>query len=275
MYQKFLIVACKKNLAAMNIISNLQQFRSNFIAAIGSTKPFFDIHLTEEEVLYNENLDMPKIEKYDFVIFPCTHRSESGEKTFSIHPPGNLGEAKMGGNPGKVSRVSALFQKQMFEKLYANVAQFDMKEFKVTMEVTHHGPTINKPCVFIEIGSEEEEWKNRRAGFIIAKTISDTINTFEENPYNEIAIGIGGPHYCPNFNKIQAKSNVAISHIIPSYVSPITEEMVMEAIKQTEEDVDFVVLDWKGFKSEQRQELIKILEKNYIQWKKTGDINKG
>ena len=51
--------------------------------------------------------------------------------------------------------------------------------------------------------------------------------------------------------------------------------MIQESIKKTLEDVDFVLLDWKGLgKSEQRQEVVKILEDNYIQWKKTSDITR-
>jgi D-tyrosyl-tRNA(Tyr) deacylase len=51
--------------------------------------------------------------------------------------------------------------------------------------------------------------------------------------------------------------------------------MVKEAIEKTEEEIDFFVLDWKGLgKAEQRDEVIKVLERNYIQWKKTGDIKR-
>ena len=111
--------------------------------------------------------------------------------------------------------------------------------------------------------------------FVVAKTISETINNFQENPYNEIAVGIGGPHYCPNFNKIQLNSNAAISHIIPHYVFPFTKEMIKEAIHKTMEEVDFVLLDWKGIgPAEERGRIIKILDDNYIQWKKTGDVEK-
>jgi len=138
-----------------------------------------------------------------------------------------------------------------------------------------HGPLISKPCVFIEIGSTETEWVDRRAGFILAKTIKETIEEFQENKYREIAVGLGGPHYCPGFNKLQLKSNVAFAHIIPEYVMPISETFILETIKKTVEPVDFVVLDWKGLgKSEQRQAVIDILEKNYIQWKKTSDITR-
>lgn len=127
----------------------------------------------------------------------------------------------------------------------------------------------------MEIGSTEIEWKDRRAGFIVAKTVYETMQEFKENPYNEIAIGIGGPHYCPNFNKIQMNSNIAIGHIIPQYVFPITEEMVREAISGTEEDIDMFLLDWKGLgNSEQRQQILDVLNKFYIQKKKTSEISK-
>ena len=143
------------------------------------------------------------------------------------------------------------------------------------MEATHHGPLIDKPCIFIEIGSTENEWVDRRAGFVIAKTISETMKEFRENPYNEIAIAIGGPHYCPNFNGIQLKSNVAISHVVSQYAFPLTEEMIKEAVEKTEEEIDFILLDWKGLgKSEQRQEILKILDKLYLRYKRTSEVNK-
>ena len=110
---------------------------------------------------------------------------------------------------------------------------------------------------------------------VVARTIKDTIQDFKENPYREISVGIGGPHYCPNFNKIQLNSNIALSHIIPTYVIPITEEMIKEAIAKTEEGLDFVLLDWKGISNaEERQRIIDILNKNYISYKKTSDVEK-
>ena len=143
------------------------------------------------------------------------------------------------------------------------------------MEATHHGPLIEKPCLFLEIGSTEHEYTDRRAGFIVAKALLDTMEKFKPNPYNEIAIAVGGPHYCPNFNKIQFDSNVAISHVIPNYALPLTEEILKEAIEKTDEEIDFFLVDWKGLgTAEERQKTIDVLEKNYIQWKKTGDIKR-
>jgi len=274
MYEKYLIIASKKDKAGINITTNLSQFRQNPIVSSMQKGPSFDFYFVEEEIVSDKGLNHEKINKYDFVIFASKHKSESGEKTLSIHAPGNWRIAELGGQDNKVCRASALFMKQAFEILRANVGKYDLEDYQVTLEVTHHGPFIDKPCMFIEIGSSETEWQDRRAGFVIAKTISETIIKFKPNPYREVAIGIGGPHYCPNFNKIQLKSNAAISHIIPGYVAPITEEMIKEAISKTQEEIDFAVLDWKGFNGEERQKVIEILEKNYIAWKKTSDIQK-
>lgn len=262
-YQKFLIVASKLDKAGINITTQLNQFGA------------FKFYLIDKEIIYTENLDLEKINSYDFIIFASKHQSESREKTLSVHSPGNWRLAEFGGEKNKVCKSSALFMKHIFEKLNENSVQYHLDDYKVTLEATHHGPLIEKPCIFIEIGSTETEWTDRRAGFIIAKTIDEAISDFKENPYNEIAIAIGGPHYCPNFNKIQLNSNVAISHVIPQYAFPLIEEMVYEAVKKTEEELDFVLLDWKGLgNSEQRQRVIEILDKLYMNYRKTSDIIK-
>ncbi|MBS3076602.1 hypothetical protein J4481_02580 [Candidatus Pacearchaeota archaeon] len=277
MYKKYLVVASKKDRAGINITTALSQYKRNPVfLGMQPDKSGFDFYLCDEEIIRTENLDLNRINKYDFVIFASKHQSEKKEKSLSIHAPGNWSENSFGGERGKVCRSSGLFQKQMFDVLNKFAKEHKLNEkYSVTMECTHHGPLINKPCVFIEVGSTEEEWNDRRACFVIAKTISKMIDDFEENPYREVAIGIGGPHYCPNFNKLQLNSNVAFSHVIPSYVLPLTEDMIKEAMEKTEEDVEFVVLDWKGIgNAEERQRIVEILEKNYIRWKKTGEVGK-
>jgi D-aminoacyl-tRNA deacylase len=275
MFQKYLIIASKKDKAGINITTQLSQFKENPLLSSMKDKPNFDFYLVDEEVVYTENLDLEKINKYDFIIFASKHQSEKKQKTLSIHAPGNWRDNDFGGEKEKISKASALFQKQLFEKLNSNVEKYEFKNYNVTLECTHHGPSIDKPCVFIEIGATDIEWNDRRAGFIIAKTIKETINEFKENPYNEVAIGIGGPHYCPNFNQIQLSSNIAIAHIIPKYSLPISKKIIEEAIEKTKEEVDFFVLDWKGLgNSEQRQEVIKILNEFHIQYRKTSEIKK-
>lgn len=275
MYSKFLVVASKLDKAGINITTQLSQFRENPLLSGMKNTPNFDFYLIDTEIVDDSGIDQDKINQYDFIIFASKHKSESREKTLCVHVPGNWRSADLGGKAGKICKSSALFFKQIFERLNENAEHYKLKDYKVTIEATHHGPLIDKPCIFIEIGSTENEWTDRRAAFIIAKTISETIKDFKENPYNEVAIAIGGPHYCPNFNKIQLKSNIAISHIISNYSFPLTEEMINKALEKTEEEVDFFLLDWKGLgNAEKRDEIMKILDKFYISKKRTSEVNK-
>jgi len=277
-YKKFLIVASKKDPVGVNITTRLSQFRGNPLLSGMKQEASFDFYLVEESIIQTGNLDTEKINKYDLIIFASRHSSSSSEaqKTLSVHAPGNFRSAEHGGEPGKVCPTSAIFQKQIFEKLKKVAKEHEMdKEYSVTMEVTHHGPLINKPCLFIEIGPTIEEWNDRRAAFVIAKTIDETIRSYKENPYNEVAIAIGGPHYCPSFNKIQSDSNVAISHVISKNVFPLTKEMVEEAIQKTDEEVDFILLDWKGLgNSDMKNQAVGILKDFYLQTRKTSEISK-
>src|SRR3989344_1434709 len=140
MYKKYLIIASKLDKAGINITTQLSQFGK------------FDFYLADKEVVYNENINLEKINQYDFVIFASRHQSEKKERTLSIHAPGNWRGADFGGQKEKICRTSAFFQKQIFEKLKANADLYRLNDYKVTMEATHHGPLIDKPCIFIEIG---------------------------------------------------------------------------------------------------------------------------
>ena len=176
---KYLIVASKQDKAGINITTALSQFKENPVLSTLGERSSFDFYLVENEIIYTESLDLKKINSYDFVIFASKHQSEKASKTLSIHSPGNWRQADLGGEKGKVCLTSAVFQKQMFEKLDSNMKEFDLKDYSLTLECTHHGPLINRPCIFIEIGSTETEWNDRRAAFVIAKTISDIIKEYK------------------------------------------------------------------------------------------------
>lgn len=279
MYKKFLVLASRDDSAGFNITSQLSQFRKNpLTAGMSKDANSFDIKIIDGDILHEENLDKDMISKYDCVIFASKHESTDKEKALTVHTPGNprKDDPIAGGKQGKICQASGVLMKQVYNNLRDIAEEHGLKrDYKITMEATHHGPLIEKPCFFIEVGATKREWEDKRATFALAKTISKTVEEFEFNPYNEVAIGIGGPHYCPGFNKLQRNSNVAISHVIPKYVLPITEDIILEAWNKTEEDPEFALIDWKGVgPQEQRDALIDILERNYIPWKKRSDVRR-
>jgi len=259
---KFCILTSRKDTAGKNIFNCLNE---NF--------PSIDSYLIEEDSINAENIDeREEFENYDFFIFATKHQSKKGRKSLSVHAPGNWKDTKFGGKQGKLCMTSAFFLKKLFLNLNE---ENNNQDYETTLEVTHHGPFLKKPCCFIEIGSSEKEWQNKNAGKVIVKTINKTIKEFQEITRNWVpAIGIGGLHYCQSFNKIQKNSKYALSHIIPQYVFPINKEMLEEAINKTEEDVKTAIIDWKGLKSKERQETIKLLEELGLEYKRTSNVEK-
>jgi len=267
----FIILYSKKDQAGINIADELKK---HYLPQI----PIIEL---QKDSIFSEDIDKDeRLKNFDFIIFATKHKSEKGGKTLSVHAPGNWRNADFGGKAGKVCPTSALVIKYLFQKLKDN-AEKNNSDYPVTLECTHHGPLIEKPCCFIELGSGEEQWKDKKTAAIIAKTISDLQN-FEKwkednKKQTKIAIGIGGPHYCPNFNKIQLSENskIAISHIIPQYCLPLNESMLKEAIEKTKEHVNFFILDWKGCgKSEERQKITELLNKFGIEYIRTEKAEK-
>ncbi len=276
-FNKISIIVSKTDLAGLNIYSNLiecfdfkkteKQFNSNSIYSFSNEKQIFDLILINEKQVTADFLD--ELET-DLFIFASKHSSESGQKTFSVHPIGNFSKADLGGKEKTLVSVSSLVMKNFFLNLLEQTKKENF-DWPVLMEQTHHGPFLSKPAVFIEIGSNETEWKNKQAGKIIAFSIMDSFFNFNSN--FKTAIGVGGTHYCPSFSKVMARTDIAVSHILSKYyVNEVDFVLFEQMIKQTSEKVDFVLFDWKGLVSEQKQKIISFCEKAEIEWKKSRDF---
>lgn len=261
----FAVLYSKKDEAGINIA---EQLKKHYLPQI----PIIEL---SKESIYNENLDEKdeRLKNIDFIIFATKHQSAAKVPSLSLHAPGNWRNADFGGKPGKICKTSAQILKYLFQQLNKNARG----KYPITLEATHHGPLFNKtPCCFIEIGSEETAWRNPELGEIIAKTIAD-IQHFQINKTIKTAIAIGGPHYCPNFNKIQLShnSNIAIGHIIPEYALPLSENMLKEAIEKTQEHTNLILIDWKGCgNAVSRQNLMNLCEKSGITIERTEKIEK-
>ncbi|MFT4303694.1 MAG: D-aminoacyl-tRNA deacylase [Candidatus Woesearchaeota archaeon] len=223
------------------------------------------IYTTDKRCIYCENID--KEINADIFIFPTTHRSSSGTHSLSCHTQGNWGKADLGGSPNNLGICPAILIKEIFKELNKKGSELDEE---ITMEATHHGPDIDKPVIFCEIGSDESQWKRKDLGKLWADIIMEVLN--KPLPELETAIGIGGSHYCTNFNRIQLKNNIAIGHICPKYaLEYLNEEMIIQAINKTIPKPKIAILDWKGI-GERKQEIISILNKLNIKIKRTKDF---
>ncbi|MBT4407932.1 MAG: hypothetical protein HOC79_08690 [Euryarchaeota archaeon] len=178
------------------------------------------------------------------VIFPSRHSAASGQPSLTLHPIGvtHLGEdddMPFGGIRGRApppsTRIAAWFRKllQQSETIIG-------ERFELSLEVTHHGPWVDVPCMFIEIGSTEEMWPDLPAADCLAQLmwdglglgansaksatlVSSEVGVWDENINSgeKVVIGLGGGHYALRFASIAAYPNVWLGHMLANYALPM------------------------------------------------------
>lgn len=145
----------------------------------------------------------------DVVIFMSKHSAASGDPALTVHPIGNYHENLYGGKEkGLVRPCPSL----MTDAMRCISKYCDMPEFQKCFEVTHHGPWLEKPTFFIEIGSDERNWGNIHAAEILAKVLTD----MGENDYPNV-VGVAGGHYAPRFTEVALSYQVNFGHMVPNY----------------------------------------------------------
>ena len=112
------------------------------------------------------------------VIFPSRHAAASGKPSLTLHPIGvphllKDEHPKFGGKSGYAAPPSTRLS-SWWKMLQNYVEGTDLaNQFELTLEVTHHGPWLEVPALFIEIGSTEETWPHEGAAELLASIISD------------------------------------------------------------------------------------------------------
>ena len=249
--KKFAVVFPHKFSASKNILTQFEKLK---------IPENVEIVKVEKESIYNENLD--KKIKADYFIFATRHQSKAGVKSLCIHPIGNFSKAMLGGKEKTlVSSMPSFMKTGILELSRINT----LKDFEIAFEATHHGPYLEKPCMFIEIGSSENEWKNEDAGKIIAKTILKIIES--EMKYKSCIV-LGGSHYNSVAKKIILNTEYAVGHVCPKHdLKYLDSEMMMQMINKNDGKSELVVLDWKGL-GEEKQRILKLLEENKMGYKR-------
>ncbi|MFA6908092.1 MAG: D-aminoacyl-tRNA deacylase [Candidatus Micrarchaeia archaeon] len=260
-----LIVIASENPASMNVkkalLSLVPQLKPQAQGESSWSSPAFDMAEYPGRII-----DIVPPRDAECYIFASTHKSESGKPCFTAHTPGNWGEAGMGGSPrtlnfASASRLSAAVLKMK------ELSDASTLEWEVAVEVDHHGPTLSKPALFVEIGSSEKEWGMPEAGAVCAQGIIAAANAA---PIAEACAGFGGTHYCPKFTG-SVLAGLPLAHIISGYAlerDGASEGMVRQAIERSDCKVTRALLDWKGIKGGRRQELVACLDALGVKWEK-------
>ena len=271
-----------KDIAGVNIAKQvMKNFPFSETDDVFQEKPVYSAEINgkqlllvtlKEETVYAQNLP-EHFANIELIVFLSRHSSQSGTPTLSVHTPGNFAEAELGGLPRTVSVCPAAAMRDALKAL----AQYrtEMKlDYEVSYECTHHGPSLNVPTMFVELGSSPQQWSDTKAAEAVAKAAMQAIVKLD-NSEHQAAIGIGGTHYNHHFTKMALNNEALFSHMIPKYaLQHVNTETLQQCVERTKEKVDHAILDWKGITSKDKPKILKTLTELKLPYKKSNNNHK-
>ncbi len=235
------IVYSSKDIAGTNIAEALIEKGFEITEGIFEGNPVYkkrewELIQTNSELVYAEHLNELNYEK---IIFASRHRAASGKPTLTTHVCGNFGPNDLGGKKGKLSKADAILMYKIFKQIKNNNP---FTTYDVSLEATHHGPFINIPHCWVELGSTVEQWKDKKAAEFLAECIIKGIESKDSAP---VAIGLGGNHYASKLT--QYEGEYAFGHILPKYAQAYLNKQTLEQmIEQTTPEPEYIIIDKKG-----------------------------
>ncbi len=271
-----LLVASTKDTASINIKQQiLKNYPFSKTAETFQQNPVYTADLKGKKVtLITLNEESVKAQhlpgnfsNVNLIVFISRHSSASGKPTLSVHTPGNFTAAELGGLPRTVSVSPADAMRNALQALASCKEELKL-DYEVSYECTHHGPSLNMPAMFVELGSSEKQWNDLNAAEAVAHSAMKAIAKWEK-PKDSAVLGIGGPHYNEKFTCMALAGEEAFGHMIPKYaLSLVDSEMLTQCVERTLEKVALAVLDWKGIKSEDKPKLLASLQDVDLPYKK-------
>ena len=262
----------KKSLLEQSIWDESGTFNGNTVYHHSTMKNVIIVTINDSKILH-ENLDKEVKDVLGIeakqAIFISRHTSKTGKPTLTVHPIGNYGKAEFGGESKILTKTSPRLMTHLLRLLKKNAKQAKLYH-KVCFEVTHHGPYLDIPTLFIEVGSNEEEWAKQEPAAVVAKSVLELLDSYhyEEDFSDDMAVllGIGGGHYAPRFTDVALEKKVAFGHMIPMHqidAGNIDDEMFEQALLKTP-NVKGAYIHRKSMKKSQVTEFKNIFEKKGI-----------
>ena len=162
----------------------------------------------------------------ELVIFLSRHSSVHPVPVLTVHVTGNFREAEVGGTPRTLAPAAA----GMMQAVLRMLSKHCPGGYRVSYEVTHHGPTgLSLPSFFVEIGSTEKEWTDPAAGMAVAESVLSA-----EPAHPVPLIGFGGTHYAARETEIALTSRGAFGHIAHTReIATLDDDMVRSMMEKS------------------------------------------
>jgi D-aminoacyl-tRNA deacylase len=166
-----LLVSSSKDPASLNIANQiLQAYPFQETAETFQNNPVYTANLNQKKVIFIKlsvesvnAQNLPDIfPEAELIVFISRHSSQSGTPTLTVHTPGNFADAGLGGLPRTVSVAPACAMRDALKSLAYYQKKLGL-EYEVSFEVTHHGPSLKVPTMFVELGSSQLQWDDSKA----------------------------------------------------------------------------------------------------------------
>ena len=244
-----------------------------------------------ERILWEDHLDKRWFaetnEKVLEVIFPSRHAAKSGTPCLTLHPIGvpHLDHSKtpeFGGESGLAPPPSTRLG-PWWRLLKSKWNEQSIPDFTLSLEVTHHGPILSVPCLFIEVGSTKEYWPHEQAAKLLSDIIWEGLGLSgtseigrwdkESHSAHPVLVTLGGGHYAPKGNKLASEENVWLGHMLANHSIPfgtpedpgvLWRQSIDAVVKSTKiafpDGTIVATVEKKSFKGWQRQLIYQHLE---------------
>jgi D-tyrosyl-tRNA(Tyr) deacylase len=161
---------------------HFQNLITNYYFPITTPGPS-SLSLSEENRMKNQIQSKEDL-LIDNVFFVSKHAAASGTVSLTVHPIGipHLKECgRNGGIAGRCSppnpHIGSLYRSIYQQTKGQGEAGFEdsaaAAQFTISLEATHHGPFVEIPTCFVEIGSTMEQWSHPTAGRLWSKCLRE------------------------------------------------------------------------------------------------------
>lgn len=173
----------------------------------------------------------------DEIVFLSKHTAASGTPALCVHPIGVAAgaEARHGGAPGRYPPPAPLLAPAYRLLRKAAKAKGGLlcaatgAAFETSLEATHHGPLLDTPCIFVEIGSSDAQYDQAPPAALWSEVLMALLFEASGPPrwrdldaaareQATVVVGLGGGHYQPKVGDfVAANDDVFLGHMLASY----------------------------------------------------------
>lgn len=184
-----------------------------------------------------------------YAIFISRHEMANPRPLFTVHTPGSWPDVSISNPP-------------LTSSIFRTLCKLAYEPYTCAFEATHHTPnTSYVSATFVEVGSTENEWKDRKAVETLAQAVEEVLNS-QIKP-NTPAMAIGDLHYVTVTDPV-LKGELDLGHVIPKYVD-ISLQVVQNAYLKHTTPIERAILFKKNVKNPARSEIIEFLKSRGVE----------